>query len=447
MKLLILLLLTSCMLACSWVVDELGGAKSDGDPDRMKPELSEAAWKLVEKSYADVGTHSIVDHHVHIVGTGNITNDPAYAATMGMCPQVDALSEGLYLNKNRFQAGEQHSSLLLRLKTQVMMSAVKVTNPKQGDLESINRLYTLVKNIPGKTIVFIMAMDGYWEHPNSPSFDKSRTDIYVPNDYAIKLARCLNDKLEKDHAKSKFQAVISVHPYRKNAISLLNKYSKDGYKYIKWLPNVMNIDPERVSQEYYDTVAAESMILISHTGHEEATHVLSEKNQHFGSPFLLKKILHTNVHGKKARVIMAHAGGDCSLQTEGVDSFQQFQQMMDQPAYIGQLYGDISALTLTKNIAHMKLLIEQLSKGSKSSYHNRIIYGSDYPLPAIYALYPVDALIKHGYLDPNLRDLLKEIFKYNPMVFDYVVKRNIQHPVSKEYFPKRVFFALDDDVL
>ncbi len=441
MKWTIVLLIAACMTGCSWFINEMGGGHSDGDPDWMQSELSDKASKLVKKAYEDIGEHTIVDHHVHIVGTGKPTSEP----TNGMCPDVDALPEGIYLNENRFDASKEHSSLLLRLKTQVMMSTAKIQDPEKGDEQAIRRLYQLVKNIPGKTKVFIMALDGYWGSPNSSSFNKTLTDIYVPNEYVIQLADCLNDKLKKDGAKSEFQAVISVHPYRKGAIGLLRKYAEDGYKYIKWLPNVMNIDPERVSQEYYDTVATEGMVLMSHTGYEEATHVEPDENQRFGAPFLLKKALNTDVEGKKPKVIMAHSGGDCSLSTGGVDSFQQFETMMSDPAYIGQLYGDISALTIKKNFGHMQTLIERLSEDSGRPYQGRILYGSDYPLPATYALYPVDQLITKGYLELGLREPLKEIFKYNPLVFDYVLKRNIRHPKTKKYFPKRVFFALDDN--
>ncbi len=425
------------MTGCSWLINEMGGGHSDGDPDQMSSALSEKAKSLVDISYADLGDHTIVDHHVHVVGTGETTN--------GFCPNIDSLSERIYVNKNRFNSNLENSSLYLRLKTKVIMNTLHIKNLNKADEQAIKRLYYLVKNIPGKASIFIMAMDGYWENKNALLYNEQLTDLYVPNEYVISLATCLNGKLKSDGSKSEFQAVISVHPYRKDAIDLLKQYAKDGYKYIKWLPNVMNIDPEQVSQKYYDTVAAEGMVLMSHTGYEEATHVMIKNNQHFGNPALLTKALETRNKDNKIKVIMAHSGGDCSLSDNGGEnSFEQFISMMDNSSYIGQLYGDISALTIKKNFGHMKTLIEHLSDDSSHPYHNRILYGSDYPLPATYALYPVDQLITKGYLKPSLRGPLKEIFKYNPLVFDYVLKRNIRHPKTRQKFPAHVFFGLDD---
>ena len=37
------------------------------------------------------------------------------------------------------------------------------------------------------------------------------------------------------------------------------------------------------------------------------------------------------------------------------------------------------------------------------------------------------------------RELLNEIYDYNPLLFDFVVKRTIRHPESGERFPPNVF--------
>ena len=53
------------------------------------------------------------------------------------------------------------------------------------------------------------------------------------------------------------------------------------------------------------------------------------------------------------------------------------------------------------------------------------------------------ALVRYGMLTPEEREWLNEIYDYNPLVFDYAVKRTIRHPKRGIRFPASVFMGAD----
>ncbi|ODS31335.1 MAG: hypothetical protein SCARUB_03530, partial [Candidatus Scalindua rubra] len=163
----------------------------------------------------------IVDYHTHIFGIGQ--NFKTFQLSHPCCPEF---------NKKHFSWKNPKK----RLKALVYFSAMKITDLTNADVQYARRLLDMVKNFPyGKFCIF--AMDAY--HDKTGKINCDRTDLYVPNDYVLKLARYLNDEIGKE----RFIPVISIHPLREHAVELLEYYSNQGVKHVKWLPNAMNIDP------------------------------------------------------------------------------------------------------------------------------------------------------------------------------------------------------------
>ncbi len=421
MSLLLPVIILLLLLGFSRAANYFGGAHSE--PDTLPASLSVDALEMIDDAYNIAG--QIVDHHVHILGAGS-----------GACSEID--NTGVYLNSRRLSPFNPVSYL----KTRIFMSSSGITDICRADEQFVERLFKLAKNVPGNTQFYILALDRHWEKVTGEDglarfeADEEKTDLYIPNSYVVKLAESLNNRL----SSRRFIPVISVHPYNPNSIQILEDYHKQGINFVKWLPNTMNIDPRINDDEYklfYRKMSALGMVLISHTGWEEALDVSSEKHQSYGFPLFLENALDAGV-----TVIMAHSGGDNRIgKICGKTSSESFFEMMHRASREEKwsLYGDISALTITKNIERFKEII-----GNKE-LHNKILYGSDYPLPAVYALYPVNNLIDKGYLDKRYKAPLKEIFKYNPLVFDFVLKRNIKHPVNGKKLPEEVFLSLEDN--
>src|SRR5260221_14633747 len=81
---------------------------------------------------------------------------------------------------------------------------------------------------------------------------------------------------------------------------------------------------------------------------------------------------------------------------------------------------------------------------ARGSWYSRLLNGSDYPLPGIMPLYSVNAMIERNYIKPALAPLLTEIRKHNPLLFDFVLKRNLEvngKHLAPAIFETRTFFT------
>jgi mannonate dehydratase len=78
---------------------------------------------------------------------------------------------------------------------------------------------------------------------------------------------------------------------------------------------------------------------------------------------------------------------------------------------------------------------------AREDLHERIVNGSDYPLPAVNVLIRTRPLVKQGYINADEANSLKEIYDYNPLLFDFVLKRNLRLPGTSKSFPASVFMT------
>jgi predicted TIM-barrel fold metal-dependent hydrolase len=267
----------------------------------------------------------------------------------------------------------------------------------------------------------ILAFDHYY-HPDG-TLDRGKGTFYVPNDYVVQLA---------DQYPEVFIPIISVHPDRPDALAELEKWAKRGVRFVKWLPNAQGIDPSaRRHDGFYAVMKKYHMILLTHTGMERS---VASSSQAFGNPLLLRRPLDLGV-----KVIMAHcasAGRNADLDHPGVeaDNFDLFLRLMATDRYRGLLFADISALTqLNRTSQHILELIR------RPELHDRLVNGSDYPLPAINCLIWTRKLVWLGLITHRERRALNEICNYNPLLFDYVLKRTIRDPVTGKQLPAKVF--------
>jgi mannonate dehydratase len=104
--------------------------------------------------------------------------------------------------------------------------------------------------------------------------------------------------------------------------------------------------------------------------------------------------------------------------------------------YDGLVFGEISAMTQFNRIG--KPLTTILAR---TDLHERLVNGSDYPLPAINVLIRTRSLVKGGYLTSSERERLNEIYNYNPLLFDFVLKRTLRLPGTERRLPASVFMT------
>ena len=392
-----LLLIVAPLLFSACLIDQIGGAFTK-QPEELERSASPAAQKLIDQAFTDIDSNKLVDFHTHVIALGSDSRDAFVNAKM----------------RSGFN--------LERLKFLIYASAADIKNLDNADREYIDRLTRLARTIkrPGK--YRILAFDKHYNADGTVNLAK--THFYLPNQYVVDLARQHSDI---------FEPVISVHPHRWDALVELEKWANAGVKYVKWLPNAMGIDPADKSVEpFYRKMKEHNMILLSHAGEEQA--VEAAEDQRLGNPLRLRKALDMGV-----RVIVAHAAslGSCADHDNGgaqVSCFDLFLRLMDESKYVGLVFGEISAML---QFNRMPGPFTTLLK--RQDLHPRLVNGSDYPLPAINALIHTRALASDGFITSAEREALNEIYDYNPLLFDFVLKRTMRHPETKQKFAASVF--------
>ena len=389
-----------------WAVGAVGlrfaGGAFGHKPSEMVEGLSSDAQRLLASAFEDVSPEALVDHHVHVVGMG--TNGTGTWVNPKMLNWTDPIA---------------------RIQALTYLSSSDVTDPARADEQFVERLLDLAHGSGGGQLL-LLAFD--YRHDDDGNRDLEHSEFYTPNEYVYNLSRW---------SPAVFVPAISVHPHRSDAVEALHKWADRGVRFVKWLPNAMGIDASLARHDdYYRAMIERDMVLLTHVGEERA--VEAEEDQKLGNPLLFRRPLNLGV-----TVVMAHAassGSNEDFDHPGEDTlnFELFLRLMDEPRYEDLLYGEISAVTQVNRLPGP--LVELLRR---PDLHHRLVNGSDYPLPAINILFQTRALVQHGLITAAERRALNEIYEYNPLLFDYVVKRTVRDPESGRRFPASVFTGAD----
>ena len=383
------------------LIHRLGGAFRN-QPEELGDRLSLKAADFVKRAYDDIDTSRLVDHHTHVAGIG--TGD----------------SNNFVNAKMRSWRHPFH-----HLKFKVYLSAAGVEDVADADAGMVKRLVDLVEHLPHPSKHRLLAFDKNYSPDGTPNLEK--TEFYVPNEYVFELAEQYPDM---------FIPNISVNPYRADALTELERWAKRGARIVKWLPNAMGIDPsDPRCDPFYQKMKELDLILLSHGGEEKA--VEADEDQKLGNPLLLRRALDAGV-----KVIVAHCAGlgdneDLDdPERKRIPNFDLFMRLMEDKRYEGLVFADISAMTQFNRIGKpLKTIL------SREDLQERLVNGSDYPLPAINVLIRTTPLVKQGYITPEERLYLKEIYDYNPLLFDFALKRSMKLPGTQKRLPASVFMT------
>ena len=327
------------------------------------------------------------DCHVHIAGVGD--GDPG----VWINPKMKSLLHPWQNLQRRFY----------------LNAACSETEGKV-DQDFVRRLSHYLDAFPSGAKIMLLAFD--FNHDLSGAQREGLSAFYIANRYAAELAQ---------RRPERFEWICSVHPYRQDALEALDWAAKQGARGVKWLPSAMGIDVASARcDDFYDALARLHLPLLTHGGAEQAVHGASI--QEYNNPLRLRRPLDRGV-----RVIVAHCASlgehvdlDRSADGPRVDAFSLFGRLMDEPRYKNQLYGDISAVTQANRASAS--LVTLLTRGD---WHARLINGSDYPLPGVMPLFSLRRFFEQGYLSETEAAVLSEIRRYNPLLFDFALKRSL----------------------
>jgi mannonate dehydratase len=274
----------------------------------------------------------------------------------------------------------------------------------------VSRLLLCLDAFPQGAKAMLLAFDFYHDEQGARQEDLS--SFFVPNRYAADLAQRYPDR---------FEWICSIHPYRADAIDEVQWSVRQGARAVKWLPSAMGIDPASPKcDRFYQALAGLNLPLLTHGGEEQA--VASGGPAELNNPLRLRRPLDQGV-----RVIVAH----CASLGESIDmdqgpngsrreNFELFERLMNEARYERQLFGEISALIqANREESVVATLIRRVE------WHPRLINGSDYPLPGVIPLISPRRFVKQGFLTEPQAEVLSEIRGYNPVLFDFVLKRSL----------------------
>jgi len=383
------------------LIHSIGGAFSK-QPEELNSKLSRKSSDLIKRAFDGIDPERLIDHHVHIAG-------------LGVGGTKTFVNPKMLTWRHPFH----------RLKLKVYMSSAGVSDEDDADPQAAARLANLVMGIKNHGKHRLLAFDKNYRKDGTVDFEK--TEFYVPNEYVFELAERYPDL---------FVPNISVNPYRPDALEELEKWARCGARVVKWLPNAMGIDPsDPKCDPFYQKMKELDLILLSHGGEEKA--VEAEEDQKLGNPLLLRRALD---HGVK--VIVAHCAGLGTNEDldnrdrKQIDNFDLFLRLMDERQYEGLLFGEISAMTqFNRSGKPLRTIL------AREDLHERLVNGSDYPLPAVNLLIRTRPLVKQGYINNSEASSLKEIYDYNPLLFDFVLKRTLKLPGTSRSLPASIFMV------
>jgi len=359
----------------------------------------------VRSAWEGLSAEQCWDAHSHLVGQGDSSSG------IWVNPRMESvMSPGHYARRLFFlNAGCAYRS--------------------QGGIDEayVARILNLMDGMKRGAKLVLFAFDR--AHGEDGKRDLERTAFYIPDAYVRETARA--------HPRV-FEWACSIHPYRADCVEALELAKKEGARAVKWLPAAMNIDPDSPKcDRFYEAAARLKIPITSHAGLERA--VLGG-DQELGNPLRLRRALDAGV-----RVVVAHCASlgqdrDLDKGPDGpmVDSFELFKRLFEDKKYEKSLFGDISAMTQVNRAGPALLQVIE-----RTEWHSRLLNGSDYPLPGIMPLFSVDYMVQLKLLPESAAPVLKKIRSHNPLLFDFVLKRNLRSngkAFSKSVFETRSFF-------
>ena len=268
--------------------------------------------------------NGIVDLHVHVAGTG-------------------AGGSGIFLNE----------AMRTSWRFPIYLRAFGVTRERleaHGDTLLLKQLNAEIAAAASVSKAVVLAMDGVIDEQGE--LNRDATQIYVPNEFLA-------------HELPRYEHLLfgaSINPYRPDALQRLHTVKSQGAVLIKWIPNIMHIDPADARLgEFYETLVALELPLLTHAGRERA---FANARDELGDPARLHFPL-----TKGVSVIAAHVGTDG--ETDGQSNFERILPLFKQ---FPNLYADISSLTQINKLGDLEKVLD------RSELASRLVYGSDWPL-------------------------------------------------------------------
>lgn len=343
---------------------------------------------LVDGAFEGLDVSALWDVHAHLLGTGDA------GSGCRVHPHLDQW---------------WHPIEHLRKRTILSAAGVGAEAPSV-DRAYVQRLRALAQGFPPGARWLLFAFDLAHDETGRPQ--PAWSTFHVPDAYAAQVAAAHPDR---------FDWVASIHPHRDDALERLDAAVAAGARAVKWLPGAMAIDLRAPRlRPFYERLATHDLPLIVHCGEEKA--VPGAGRDELGNP------LHARVplaHG--VRVIMAHCASlgqaldEDAKRPAPVPAFELFARVMDEADGRQRLLGDVSAVWQINRRPEVWRAVL-----THTDWHDRLLHGSDYPLPGVGWLHRPAALARAGLLDEPTAQALAALRTANPLLFNLVLQRRLR---------------------
>ncbi len=372
-----------------WLLNKIFNACLDTQlPDEL------AKHEVVLSAFEGIDTTQVWDGHVHLIGMGDSDS-------------------GIWVNPRSLN--------VLSVKHYAQFRFYLNASCPLPNMSVDEGFITRLKSSYWGSRFILLAFDYSYNEQGERLPDK--TAFYTPNHYAAWVHK---------QSPNTFEWLASIHPYRKDCVEALEKAVFDGAIGVKWLPPAMGMNPaSKLCDRFYKALAHWNIPLLCHCGDEQA--VSGTHTQSYGNPLALRRALDQGV-----KVVMAHCGSmgsnlDTDKSPNGplVPNFKLFSRLMDEARYEGLLFGDISAIAQIKRISCIETLI------TRKDWHPRLLYASDYPLPAIIPMISLNLLKEKQYITAEQAEVLARVRHHNSLLFHFLLMRHLQ--VQGQRFSTAVF--------
>jgi uncharacterized protein len=254
----------------------------------------------------------------------------------------------ILLNSSQTGRISKSTGYLSRLLRAVSADWLDPNGLKDVNARWLKQLAVWVRESPLDAIV-ILALDSVYDEDGRSRPD--RTVLHVENDF-VQIAA---------ENQPEFIYGASIHPYRKDAVTELERLVKKGARLIKWIPSAQYIEPDSPKcHQLYEAMAHYNIPLLCHAGVE---HMLGMRRADYNHPRRLVPALKKGV-----KVIAAHCGTHLFLHEPSF--FNAWSILAREYEH---LYGDTGAFSVVTRIPALKRILKD------KELQRKLLYGSDYP--------------------------------------------------------------------
>ncbi len=382
------------MTAWRAFLDRAGGAYAHA-PEDAAWVLSDTAERLVERAFAGLSESGVDDYGVAIFSRGQLGP-----------PAID--NDSFYRGRD---AGE--GAPLAWIAARLRMNAAGVHEPQRADAEYVSRLLRQLRAMPAAYRVHALARDRRY-HADARR-DTVATHVFVANDYVYWLS---------EQAPEAVVPVVSIHPYRTDALEALERWAGRGVGAVSWRPASQNIDlQDSRAHAFYRALAGHDMALHVRVGAAEARH---EDATDWVDPLALRHALEAGV----TVIASVRAGKD------GATTTTRLLDLLRSAAADERLRIDLAGLLASHALDDVLAPLLQ-----HPQFYDNLRYASGYPMPAVNAHIDLDLLADRGFIAPDQVAPLREIYHVNPLMFVFVTLRSVRLPHTQLRLPDSVFAA------